>query len=136
MAIATWEPDQNKPNDDNLLSVEFLQRAIAASQDNRLEHLDQDFELAEQRQLSAVMHLAKEQWLHAVDALSSDNIYHLMRFLTVAEMTFSDWEAGPKSPVICLNKLLKTRGEALQKEQVLWIKSNTRNRYLPNGAVL
>lgn len=136
MAIGTWEPNQSEPKDDGLLSNEFLLRAIALSQESRLEHLDKEFDSEEQRQYSAVMHQSEEQWVHTVDALSSEQIYHLMRFLTVAEMTFDNWEVGPKSPVIWLNKLLKMRGEGLQREQVLWIKSNTRNRYLPNGAVL
>ncbi|MFK7731632.1 MAG: hypothetical protein AB8B48_08435 [Pseudomonadales bacterium] len=136
MAIGTWDPNQNKQQDKDLLSNEFLERAIKASADNRLEHLEQDFDSAEQRELSAVMHQTEEQWLLAVNSFSSENIHHLMRFLTVAEMTFADWEVGAKSPVIWLNKCLKTRGDALNREQVLWIKSNTRNRYLPNGAVL
>lgn len=136
MAIGTWEPEQDKPQEQHLLSADFLNRAVAISTESRLEDLEQAFAPEEQQQLSGIMQLAEEAWLRAVNEMSSDNIYHLMRFLTVAEMTFNNWEVGPKSPVIWLNKLLKTRGEALQREQVLWIKSNTRNRYLPNGAVL
>ncbi|MEM8498968.1 MAG: hypothetical protein AAF542_13150 [Pseudomonadota bacterium] len=136
MTIGTWEPDKNQQQEREVLSSEFLERAIAASFENRLENLDEVFALAEQSRLATAMRQSEEQWLQAVNALSSAHIYHLMRFLTVAEMAFNDCEAGPNSPVISLNKLLKTRGEALQKEQVLWIKSHTRNRYLPNGAVL
>ncbi len=136
MAISTWEPNQQPPQDNSLLSAEFLERAAKISQQNQLEQLEQLFDATEQASYSAVMRHSQQQWTSAVDTLDCATIYHVMRFLTVAEMTFSEWEVGAQSPVIWLNKLLKRRGEPLQKDQVLWIKSNTRNRYLPNGAVL
>ncbi len=136
MAIGTWEPEQNKPRDQNALTSELLERAIAASVEDRLEQMTSEFDTDEQTQLSEAMRDTEDRWLRAVEELSSAHVYHLMRFLTIAEMTFKDLELGPRSPIIWLNKLLKKRGEPLQREQVLWIKSNTRNRYLPNGAVL
>ena len=45
------------------------------------------------------------------------------------------WEAGNKSPVIPLVKILKERGD-FEADLRKWIKSNTKNRYLPNGSAL
>ena len=92
---------------------------------------------AEQQQLHAeLMTLPQKTWEDAVSALPDNDIYHLMRFFTVAEMQLPGWEANDKSPVIWLNKILKARGKPLSKEQIQWIKQHTRNRFLPYGSAL
>lgn len=84
------------------------------------------------------MSAAAADWAQA-DELNSDDISNLIRFFTLAEMQLPGWEAGKSSPVIYLFKLLRKKtdvdAEAL-KALRSWIKTNSDNRYLPNGAVI
>ena len=87
---------------------------------------------------SFLMSAAAADWAQA-DELNSDDISNLIRFFTLAEMQLPGWEAGKSSPVIYLFKLLRKKtdvdAEAL-KALRSWIKTNSDNRYLPNGAVI
>ena len=87
---------------------------------------------------SFLMSAAAADWVQA-DELNSDDISNLIRFFTLAEMQLPGWEAGKSSPVIYLFKLLRKKtdvdAEAL-KALRSWIKTNSDNRYLPNGAVI
>ncbi len=87
--------------------------------------------------------LANENWVmtagsaawEAARALDSDTAISLVRLFTLVEEQVSGWEAGNKSPVISLVKILKERGD-LEADLRKWIKSNTKNRYLPHGSAL
>ena len=57
-------------------------------------------------------------------------------FFTLIEMALPEWAAGAKSPVISINKILKSRGHKLEKDMLLWIKQNSDNRFIPNGSPL
>jgi hypothetical protein len=88
----------------------------------------------EQKRLGGLMKLDAAAWAFA-EQLTDEEVVTLIRFFTRAEMELPGWEAGKRSPVIPLVKILKSRdgfGADLRK----WIKSNTDNRYLPNGSVL
>ena len=87
--------------------------------------------------------LTKAHWVMRLDAsawqlagqLKDDDLISLVRLFTLLERDLSGWDAGSKSPVIPLVKLLKARGSfdpALRK----WIKANTSNRYLPHGSAI
>lgn len=87
--------------------------------------------------------LTNENWVmtavptawEAARALDSDTIISLVRLFTLVEEQVSGWDAGNKSPVISLAKILKERGY-LEADLRKWIKSNTKNRYLPHGSAL
>ncbi|MDA9680137.1 hypothetical protein N9U06_01615, partial [Gammaproteobacteria bacterium] len=81
-----------------------------------------------------VMTVGPAAW-EGARALDSDTAISLVRLFTLVEEQISGWEAGNKSPVIPLVKILKERGDfeaGLRK----WIKSNTKNRYLPYGSAI
>lgn len=87
--------------------------------------------------------LANENWVmtsgpsawEIARALDSESAISLVRLFTLLEDQVSGWEAGNKSPVIWLVKVLKERGD-LEADLRKWIKSNTKNRYLPHGSAL
>ena len=81
-----------------------------------------------------IMNQDASAWQSAED-LSTDDLVSLVRFFTLVEARVSGWEAGRKSPVIPLVRLLKAR-DAFTPELRKWIKSNTDNRYLPYGSAL
>jgi hypothetical protein len=78
--------------------------------------------------------LPAQNWA-AAEALPLEHIRQLIRFFTLAEYHWAGWEAGKLSPVIPLVAQLKQR-DAFDPAFRRWIKTNTDNRYLPNGAIL
>ena len=66
--------------------------------------------------------------------LPVEDILVLIKLFTLIEV-LPGWDAGSKSPVIALSKLLKRRN-AFTPDIRKWIKSNTDNRYLPYGSAL
>lgn len=140
MSVGTWSPDPKQGEEPSQQTIEldqtFLNKCIEASESNRLDELANVIDESEQRQYRPLMRLDPQPWQELAETLNSAEVYHLMRFFTVAEAQLEGWEADEKSPVIWLNKALKRRGDALNREQVMWIKQNTQNRFLPNGAIL
>ncbi|MEZ7985017.1 MAG: hypothetical protein QMB64_04230, partial [Pseudomonadales bacterium] len=84
----------------------------------------------------AIMQADLTQWKNALNDYSETQLIALIRFFTLIEMALPEWAAGAKSPVISINKILKSRGHKLEKEMLLWIKQNSDNRFIPNGAPL
>ena len=130
MSIATWEPNAQKD-----ISKQALTSFIQLSKDNQLEQLTQFVPPNTVLEYSFIMKLDGHRWHSLCEAFSNEEIEHLIRFFTRAEMQLSGWEAGGKSPVIALVKLLKTRNAFPEKTFIRWIKQNTDNRYLPYGPV-
>jgi hypothetical protein len=87
----------------------------------------------EDRQQSYLMRLPAQQWLEESQAWSDAQLWQLIQFFTLAEMQLPGWDAGADSPVIPLSKALRQRGAPLNREQLLWIREHTDNRYLPYG---
>ena len=70
-----------------------------------------------------------------VRQLPSDSLVALIRLFTLGEGQFSAWQAGAKSAVVKLVRVLKQRGE-MTPELTRWIKANTDNRFLPHGDLM
>ena len=136
MSVGSWDPNLHKADTSVTISTELLARFIAISQQEQLNRIGDCVDAEQQQLYAGLMTLPQKAWEDAVSALLEADIYHLMRFFTVAEMQLPGWEAGDKSPVIWLNKILKARGEPLGKDQIQWIKQHTRNRFLPYGSAL
>jgi predicted nucleic acid-binding Zn ribbon protein len=129
MTIGTWEPAKSSS-----LTVERLQELltqISSLEENALTaSLNDDFI----RSNSQLMKLDAISW-QVAEQLAEDDLVALIRFFTLAEMQLSGWEAGNRSPVIPLVKILKQRNQFSQ-ELRKWIKTSTDNRYLPYGSAL
>lgn len=136
MSVGSWDPKLAKPDAGVAISPELLARFIALSRQTQLDSIAASVDAKQQQLYAELMTLPQREWEAAVNTLTEADIYHLMRFFTLAEMQLPGWEAGDKSPVIWLNKILKARGEPLSKDQILWIKQHTRNRFLPYGSAL
>lgn len=136
MSVGSWDPKLQQASGEPAIADKTLTRFVEISQREQLDRIAEILD-AEQQQLHAeLMTLPQKAWEEACDILSDADIYHLIRFFTVAEMQLPGWEAADKSPVIWLNKILKARGKPLSKQQIQWIKQHTRNRFLPYGSVL
>jgi len=97
-----------------------------------LEDIENFLTLEQQQKHQAIMLLPKSEWFSMEDTLSNDEIISLIQFFTLAEMKYNEWSAEEKSPVIWLNKLLRKKGSALDKELLLWIKSHSTNKFIPH----
>ena len=133
MTIGSWTPEKEK--DTLTIDSQWLQRCIAISREDQLEALPAPFTSDEQQRYSVFMRVSQEHWQAAAEELSNDDIIALIRFFTRAEKLISGWDTGKESPAIWLNKVLRKRGEKLDREMLLWIRNNTDNRFIPNGGL-
>ena len=75
-----------------------------------------------------------DAWQSFVAAESDASIKDWIKVLTLIERDFNGFEAGSRSPVLTLIKVLKSRN-ALPDNLFSWIKSHTENRFLPYGSL-
>ncbi|TQV80145.1 hypothetical protein FKG94_10785 [Exilibacterium tricleocarpae] len=136
MGIGSWTPDT--ASSDNTISVDRarLQQFIDLSRRDAWDQLQQLFPGDSLQQQSRLMRLGKQRWFAIADDFDSDAIVHLVRFFTVAEMQLPGWEAGAESPVVWLVKVLRRRKNPPARELLVWIKANSTNKFLPNGALV
>lgn len=133
MTIGAWTPESGVKN--KQLDQQFLHRCVTIANSEALNRLDET--LSEQEKSDAsIMHAEQELWNTALADFDNDQLIGLIRFFTIAEMQLSGWQAGSESPVIAINQLLKSRGTKLDKDMLLWIRQNSSNRFIPNGAIL
>ena len=135
MSTETWSP-QNKPSKPTEISQQWLKQFIQYSENNQLEKMDALIPSEEQKIISGLMQLGLDSWRPAVNTYTDEQIIHLIRFFTLTETRLPDCEAGDKSPVISLAKVLKSRGLRIEKDLLLWIRANSNNRFLPHGSIL
>ena len=98
---------------------------------------EENFGLAAQevRDLAAVARHPDSDWSERSETLSNEEIQALIRLFTLAESRLPGWESGAGSPVVPLAAALKRRG-AYPADLTQWIKSNSRNRFLPYGSLM
>jgi hypothetical protein len=129
MTIGVWEPA--KPAS---VSGEKLAQYLAVLEGIDLDALASELPETLQKSDSSLMKLTEDQWGEAA-SLDDAALELLIRFFTLAEMKLPNWDAGQTSPVIYLARIMKRRG-SFGVELKRWIKANTDNRYLPNGAII
>ena len=115
-----------------LASAQTYQSAFSLSREERLSTLAEEIGPEESQVLAGLMHIDHDAWLNAAEALSDDELRHLIRFFAVAE-NLPGWEAGERSPVIPLARTLRRRGERLERELLQWLREVNDNRFLPYG---
>ena len=131
MNIGNWTPT----NPDAEIDSALLETGLTASREGKLEELTQILSLDQQTDLASQLRLPKETWLIALEHYNSEQLKALLRFFVRAEMLVPGCEVGDQSPAIRANKLLRQRGDRLTKEDLLWIRENTNNRFIPNGSI-
>jgi len=135
MSIGSWDPeaaDHSTPFEfDNGLLAEI----IALGQNAGYAEIAQIIPQDQLQKQSRMMTLGKEAWFQKAEDYNEADIIQLIRFFTLAEMKLPGWEAGAESPVVWLVKVLRKRGTPPDRDLLLWIKTNTTNKFLPNGAL-
>ena len=126
--VGNWDP-----GDRVTLSARRLECVRRAAM--HLEDADFGLDAAELELLAPVMSLAGDQWDAAARNEDAPELVAWIRFLTLAEARLPGFEAGAKSPVIPLARVLRERG-AYPTDLTAWIRAHSDNRFLPHGSLL
>ncbi len=132
MTIGSWDPTAGADTSPLVLSPELLGRLAGFSRTDSLDALAEALDEQEKQTLAGLMAVDHGEWRAACEGLDSNELRHLIRFFAVAE-NLPGWEAGDKSPVIPLAKILRQRGERLDRDMLLWLREVNQNRFLPYG---
>ena len=132
MSLGSWNPADGKETVQYTLDTRLLQQISNTDWQTDLAAFSNTLPSGSNH----MMKLDASVWVEALSAFSRSELWSLIQFFTLLEQQDALYYAGDKSHVIGLNKLLKQRGENLTRDEVLWIKANTDNRYLPNGPLL
>jgi hypothetical protein len=135
MALGTWDPDAEKAAEAVQIDLHQLQQFIDWSREDTLAILHELISGPDSQTLAGLMHLDTTHWQQVAEGYSDEDLHHLVRFFTVAE-NLPGWEAGETSPVIPLAKVLRKRGNKLERDFLLWMRSVNNNRYLPYGPLV
>ena len=131
MSTGSWDPTAGSATSDLQLTPELLERFILYSEQDQLGDL-QALVGNPEEQLARIMQIDHALWHDAAATLPSGSVQHLIRFLAMAE-NLAGWEAGASSPVIPLAKILRKRGDRLDKPFLQWLREVNDNRFLPYG---
>ncbi len=132
MSLGTWDPKAHPTGNTSLLQPTLLRQLIEYDKEDQLAQLERLLDEADKQRLAGLMHVDHKEWRDAAVSLSEEDLLHLIRFFAVAE-NLPGWEAGADSPVIPLAKMLRQRGERLDKPLLQWLRTVNDNRYLPYG---
>ena len=137
MNTGMWDPNASTSSNDDSnnyqLDNDFLKKITNTPNIDDLSHLKSLLSEKEIKQHRDIMFLAKDVWFEALKNFSNDELIVLIHFFTLAEVHFTNWNAEEKSPVIWIAKLLRKRKHSLDKELLIWIKNNNKNKFLPFG---
>lgn len=131
MSVDSWTP----PDSDQSIDKALLDKALEISATDQLESLAQLHTDDEAQRLAAIMRLPEARWRETLEHYSSDQLHTLLRFFVRAETLVSGCDVADQNPAIWINRLLKRRGEKLSRDELSWIRTNTTNRFIPNGAL-
>lgn len=124
--VGGWEPAAS------------LGTAHAATLDRLAQTLADDalaLQDADARQLREVTHAAPSEHEALFAGCGSERLAGWIKVLTLADETVPGCEAGAKSPVIRMARLLRARGD-YPDDLTSWIKSASSNRFLPYGSLM
>lgn len=139
MSVGSWSPETPKSDaaENKVLPDEGLLRLfIGLSEKENLESMKEQLPQSIIETHQGLMRLQIHVWKPLIEQFQDEELYHLIRFFTRAEMLLPGWDAGADSPVVCLAKFLRQRKVPLNKQQLLWIKTHSTNKFIPNGALL
>lgn len=125
--VGSWEPD-DATIDDGLLS-ELIEAA------GNIEADDLGLDGGTLKRLASCIRSGADAWHEAAAAHDDEDLVTLIKVLTVAEAKVPGCDAGAQSPVIPLAAELRRR-HAYPDDLTAWIKSHTRNRFLPHGNLM
>ena len=125
--VETWDPTAARALGER--QVQLIRKACG-----NLDATQLGLTAGERSELAPLMTAGAEVWYPSVEATCSDALVGWIRFLTLAEARLPGFEAGARSPVILIARVLRNRGDYPQ-DLTAWIKANSDNRFLPYGSL-
>lgn len=125
--VEQWDPTKNSLGD--------VHRAILSKAAVQLERGGLCLTDTDQTELRSVLLLASSSWEKFVATTDEETLVGWIKVLTICEQEYSGFDCGAKSPVIPLVRVLRKRN-AYPNDLTIWIKSHSRNRFLPYGNLL
>lgn len=124
--VGAWEPPPKRLGEPHRAALDAAAAAVA---DDAL-MIDED--LAER--VRQVVNAASDERTRLFEPQGSDRLTGWLHALTLAEETIPGCEAGARSPVILIARLLRERGD-YPADLTQWIKRVSSNRFLPYGSL-
>ena len=133
MSVNSFDPQQFDPSQASAeLDNALVEQAISAA---RAQDEGAQLCLTTDEVAALVPAITHAGWSAVAQDLSTQDLVALIRLFTLGEGQFSSWQAGAKSAVIKLVRIMKARKE-MTPELSAWIKTNTDNRFLPHGDLM
>ena len=133
MSVNSFDPQQFDPSQASAeLGNALVERAISVA---RAQDEGAQLCLTTDEVAALVPAITHAGWSAVAQDLSTQDLVALIRLFTLGEGQFSSWQAGAKSAVIKLVRIMKARKE-MTPELSAWIKTNTDNRFLPHGDLM
>ena len=123
--IGSWDPD---------LVLSQQHRDILNRAAEALDKPGLDMRSDARQSIQAAVQASPKIWLDFVDGEVDTRIVQWIKVLTLIEGEVLGFDLGAKSPVITLVRLLKKR-DKYPNDLTAWIKSHTKNRFLPYGSL-
>ena len=95
----------------------------------------EDLAAADAVSLRQVVSAGADDWARLFDGQDSERLIAWLRTLVLAEESIPGCDAGAKSPAIHIARRLRERGD-YPPDLTAWIKSASRNRFLPYGSLM
>ncbi len=127
MSTGSWIPEGEKS------SLNLPGQALLASWASHDEDTIGQLDEVSQRALKSTINAGVDNWQPHLENCDSDTLLGLLRFFTLLEMAHPHLRADKHNPAIACAKLLRKRGNSLDKELLQWIRSVSDNRFLPYG---
>lgn len=86
-------------------------------------------------QLSTSLNHPKKVWFEILSSLTNEQLKQLIFLFTAADFIYPELSIGEKSPAIKIYAAMKKRKEKLTTNELLWIKANSSNKFIPNGSI-
>ena len=133
MSVNSFDPQQFDPSQASAeLGNALVEQAISVA---RAQDEGAQLCLTTDEVAALVPAITHAGWSAVAQDLSTQDLVALIRLFTLGEGQFSSWQAGAKSAVIKLVRIMKARKE-MTPELSAWIKTNTDNRFLPHGDLM
>lgn len=129
MSTSTWQP-ATAVSPQNIDWQSWLKIA----EEHNLEESIKGLSREQVNTLQPLMKQSRDFWQQQCENFSPEEMKSLLFFFTLAENFHSELSAGNDSPVIGIYKVLK-KIKPLTKDELLWIKSNSQNQFLPHGSI-
>ena len=133
MSVNSFDPQQFDPRQASAeLGNALVEQVILAA---HAQDEGAQLHLAEVEVAALAPAITHAGWNAVAQDLSTQDLVALIRLFTLGEGQFSSWQAGAKSAVIKLVRVMKAR-KKLTPELTAWIKANSDNRFLPHGDLM